>query len=29
MDEFIRIQEILGKIEQERSSRPEPPNEGE
>ena len=29
LDEFIRIQEILGKIEQERRSRPEPTDEVE
>ncbi len=29
LDEFIRIQEILGKIEQERRSRPEPTNDSE
>jgi len=29
LDEFIRIQEILGKLEQERLSRPEPINDEE
>ena len=29
LDEFIRIQELLGKIEKERLSRPEPPHDPE
>jgi ribosome-binding factor A len=29
LDEFIRIQEILGQLEQERLSRSEPTHDGE